>query len=215
MGFAGGMVWALDLDDFKNRCGEGHHPLMNQIKAVLGPKMTADEEAASLGAELLVDFLLGQCPAAALQANLGARLVALNKKDGGIRPVAMGSVIRRLAARAACKVLKDSVAAAVGPNQYGVGRRAGCELVHKLVTAHTDADPTRVVLASLMHLGPCPGNRFGTQFKPACLTLIRPSKHGFDRKPHMFGGTARGRPTQCMLQLAWTRAVPFHRSCLP
>ena len=44
MGFAGGMVWALDLDDFKNRCGEGHHPLMNQIKAVLGPKMKADEE---------------------------------------------------------------------------------------------------------------------------------------------------------------------------
>ena len=46
MGFAGGMVWALDLDDFKNRCGEGHHPLMNTIKAVLGPKMTGDEQAA-------------------------------------------------------------------------------------------------------------------------------------------------------------------------
>merc|ERR1719410_44145 len=46
MGFAGGMVWALDLDDFKNRCGEGHHPLMNTIKAVLGPKMTSDEQAA-------------------------------------------------------------------------------------------------------------------------------------------------------------------------
>ena len=37
MGFAGGMVWALDLDDFKNRCGEGAHPLMNEIKKVLGP----------------------------------------------------------------------------------------------------------------------------------------------------------------------------------
>jgi chitinase len=45
MGLAGGMVWALDLDDFKNRCGEGHHPLMNTIKSVLGPKMTADEQA--------------------------------------------------------------------------------------------------------------------------------------------------------------------------
>merc|ERR1719219_3044125 len=45
MGFAGGMVWALDLDDFKNRCGEGHHPLMNTIKTILGPKMTSDEEA--------------------------------------------------------------------------------------------------------------------------------------------------------------------------
>ena len=37
MGFAGGMVWALDLDDFNNRCGQGKHPLMNTIKAVLGP----------------------------------------------------------------------------------------------------------------------------------------------------------------------------------
>ena len=46
MGLAGGMVWALDLDDFKNRCGEGHHPLMNTIKSILGPKMTVDEQAA-------------------------------------------------------------------------------------------------------------------------------------------------------------------------
>ena len=37
MGFAGGMVWALDLDDFNNRCGDGPHPLMNEIKKVLGP----------------------------------------------------------------------------------------------------------------------------------------------------------------------------------
>ena len=58
MGFAGGMVWALDLDDFKNRCGEGHHPLMNQIKAVLGPKMTADEEAARSQRCVLTNFVL-------------------------------------------------------------------------------------------------------------------------------------------------------------
>ena len=46
MGLGGGMVWALDLDDFKNRCGQGHHPLMNTIKEVLGPKITVEEQEA-------------------------------------------------------------------------------------------------------------------------------------------------------------------------
>lgn len=29
------MIWALDLDDFRNRCGQGPHPLLNTIKSVL------------------------------------------------------------------------------------------------------------------------------------------------------------------------------------
>ena len=35
MGLGGGMVWAIGLDDFKNRCGDGPYPLLNVMKNVL------------------------------------------------------------------------------------------------------------------------------------------------------------------------------------
>lgn len=35
MGLGGGMIWALDLDDFKDRCGQGRHPLLKVIHAEL------------------------------------------------------------------------------------------------------------------------------------------------------------------------------------
>ena len=82
-----------------------------------------------------------------MEANLGARLVALRKPNGGIRPIACGGVLRRLAGRAACTVFGDSIKAGCGRFQYAVGRPAGCELVHKCITALTETDTTAAVLA--------------------------------------------------------------------
>ena len=109
--------------------------------------LAADNGSLQAGAKVVVSFLLGELPDECMDANLGARLLAARKPNGGVRPLACGSVIRRLAAKAACAVHKEELKQACGPDQYGVGRKAGCEVVHKCITAMTDEDDSRVVLA--------------------------------------------------------------------
>lgn len=47
MDLGGGMIWALDLDDFKNRCGEGRHPLLTIIRNVLADPGTGQPQQIS------------------------------------------------------------------------------------------------------------------------------------------------------------------------
>ena len=59
-------------------------------------------------------------------------LIALTKKSGGIRPIAIGYAWRRLAAKCANTYTIAELADYFGPIQLGVGVLGGCEVIVKL-----------------------------------------------------------------------------------
>jgi Reverse transcriptase (RNA-dependent DNA polymerase) len=65
--------------------------------------------------------LAGRIPNALKPVFCGASLCALNKKGGGVRPIAVGCTLRRLCAKVACKVVIGKAAALFSPYQLGVG----------------------------------------------------------------------------------------------
>ena len=48
-------------------------------------------------------------------------LIALGKKDGGVRPTAMGCTLWHLASKCACNSVKQDMAALFTPHQLGFG----------------------------------------------------------------------------------------------
>lgn len=78
----------------------------------------------------LVNTLLrGQCAPEVIPVVFGASLTALEKKIGGMRPIAVGYFWRRLSAKYANYYVTAKLAAYFSPIQLGVGVRGGCETV--------------------------------------------------------------------------------------
>ena len=84
--------------------------------------------------------LNGEIPACARDSLFGASLTALKKPDGGIRPIAVGTVYRRLAAKTGLRSVSADIGEQLRPTQLGFGTSGGCE-----AAAHA----TRLFSASL------------------------------------------------------------------
>ena len=63
----------------------------------------------------------------ALPIFFGARLCALEKKDGGIRPIAVGNTLRRVAGKVISQNIQLEMGRYLRPVQLGYGTKAGCE----------------------------------------------------------------------------------------
>ncbi|XP_037975355.2 uncharacterized protein LOC119694031 [Plutella xylostella] len=77
----------------------------------------------------------------------GASLCALMKKDGGIRPIAVGSALRRLVAKLGCNAVRGVMSAQLQPRQLGFGVPLGCEAaIHATRAFAFDRDGSETVI---------------------------------------------------------------------
>ena len=71
--------------------------------------------------------LLGHCPREVAPIFFGGRLIALEKKSGGTRPIAIGLTLRRLASKCANSFGVERLKSSFSPRQLGVGIPGGCD----------------------------------------------------------------------------------------
>ena len=76
----------------------------------------------------LVNLILaGNVPSSIQPILFGAAVTAFNKKEGGVRPIAVGETVRRLSAKCATRAVKGRFSDAFSPIQIGFGVPGGAE----------------------------------------------------------------------------------------
>ena len=94
---------------------------------------TTNDRASQALLALVNRLASGQAPSAVTPFLCGATLLACHKKDGGLRPIAVGEVIRRLTSKCLSFAVRGASARLLAPTQVGVGVRGGSEaVVHAL-----------------------------------------------------------------------------------
>lgn len=97
----------------------------------------------------LCNFLMkGKVPEEILPILYGASLCALNKRGGGIRPIATGNVIRRLTGHILCNKGRPQIETLLRPHQVGVATKRGAEIaIHTARTyVHDPCNKNKVLL---------------------------------------------------------------------
>ncbi|XP_055347987.1 uncharacterized protein LOC129595098 [Paramacrobiotus metropolitanus] len=97
---------------------------------IVGGKMDdhSGQFCESLAAVLNV-VLEGKVPADIRPAFFGGKLLALRKKDGGLRPIAVGMTLRRVIAKIVCSKVAERAVAVLSPGQVGFNVRGGAEAI--------------------------------------------------------------------------------------
>ena len=139
------------------------------LQDMLGPSVGAAATGlADTLTKLATIMLRSKITPAVCPTLYGAALTALRKKDGGIRPITVGNVLRRLAGKIVSHRVMSVMGALVGPAQLGYGIRGGCEAaVHATRTFLEELGNIRVLLKMDFR------NAFNTVHRDAMLRAVQ------------------------------------------
>ena len=140
---------AKAIRSFPNGSAGGPDGLRPQhLKDMVGPSTAGGGHVLlSALASFLSLVLAGRTPPSFRPYFFGANLIALQKKDGGVRPIAVGCTLRRLAAKVASGKVLEDMAALLAPHQLGYGVKGGAEAaVHSARLFLHNLKPQQVLL---------------------------------------------------------------------
>jgi hypothetical protein len=120
------------------------------MASALSTSLVNNREAGSPLVSSLTNFvnmlLSGQCYDDIIPIFFGGNLITLEKKSGGVRPIAIGYTLRRLAAKCANFFALASLGPRPLPEQLGLGTPGGCEAaVHATRRFISDMPPSHVI----------------------------------------------------------------------
>ena len=107
---------------------------------------TDDPDTLDLLVQMVTRVSFAELPDEVLHALRTGELVSLAKDDTDVRPLLIGSTLKRLGLRALVRARKDNLKRAAGKDQYGVGREGGASLLVKSLQAQAELRPNAVFL---------------------------------------------------------------------
>ena len=117
------------IRSFPNGSAGGPDGLRPQhLKDLIGASAERDGKQFLRALTSFINLILeGRTPLSVRPTFFGASLIALNKKGGGIRPIAVGLSLRRLAAKCSGSKVLQSMSEYLAPLQLGFGTPLGAE----------------------------------------------------------------------------------------
>ena len=123
----------------------GLRPEHLNVTLKMAPANRTDKAGAAL-TRLVNIMARGEVPEEVAPYLCGARLHGALKKDGGLRPIAVGNLLRRLTSKLVASDLAAKASAHLAPHQLGVGVRGGCEAIFHTVKKALEEDPDQWIL---------------------------------------------------------------------